>query len=107
MTIQSLAFAETRWQNAEHRERTKADSALVLNVQRISRFLIDCKKSQFFLWKIFEIEHAEYCCGFNFKTFSKITIEKLEIPSCRDTAVDGKAKTGQSILRPPTAAQIF
>ena len=53
MTIQKqyifhyLAFAETRWKIAKHRERSEADSALVLNVQRISRFLIECKKSTF------------------------------------------------------------
>ena len=83
------AFVETLWKKAEHREKIEADSALVLSVQRISRFLIDCKQSQLFLRKIFEIEHAEYCCGFNFKTFSKLqavkTIEKLEMPSCRET----------------------
>ena len=49
-----------------------------------SWFLIDCKKFQLFLQKIFKIEHAEYCCGFNFKMFSKlhafITIEKLKMP---------------------------
>ena len=74
--ISLFGFAETRWtENAEHRGKNEADSALVLNVQRISRFLtesIDCKKSQLFLRKIFEIEHADYCFGFNFKTFSKL-----------------------------------
>ena len=45
-----------------------------------------CKKSQLFLRKIFEIKLAEYCCGFNFKTFLKphalITIMKLKMTSC-------------------------
>ena len=106
------AFAETRWKNAEHREKTEAHSALVLNVQRISRFLIDCKMSQLFLRpKIFQVEHAEYCCGFNFKTISKlqavITIEKLEMPSCRETCWRKSPNWPIRILRPPTAAQIF
>ena len=48
------AFAETRWKNAEHSEKIEADSALALNVQRISLFLTDCKKSQLFLRMIFE-----------------------------------------------------
>ena len=46
----------------------------------------DFKKFQVFLRKIFEIEHAEYCYGFNFKTFSKlqavITIDAM--PPCRE-----------------------
>ena len=62
------------WKNVEHHKRTEADSALVLNVQRISQFFIDCKKSQLFLRKIFKVEHAEYCCGFNFKMFSKLQV---------------------------------
>ena len=121
MTIQSniylitwhlpKAFAETRWKNAEHLEKAEADSALVFNVQQISRFLIDCKKSQLFLWKSFKIEHAEYCCGFNFKMFLKlhaiIKIEKLEMPSCHETCWQKSPNWPIRILRLPMAAQIF
>ena len=81
------------------------------DVQRISRFLIDCTKSQLFLRKIFKIEHAEYCCGFNFRTFSKlqtvITIEKLEMPSCRENCWRKSPNWPIRIPRPPTAAQTF
>ena len=70
------------------RVRVRVSVRMSEGKSRISRFLIDCKKSQLFLRKIFEIEHAVYCCGFNLKTFSKLqavkTIEKFEMPSCRE-----------------------
>ena len=70
------------------------------SVQRISRFLIDCKKSQLFLQKIFEIEHAEYCCGFQFWNVLETASHHKQMRNsrCHNVVrpVDGKAKTGQS-----------
>ena len=56
--------------------------------ETMSRFLIVCKKFRLFLREIVEIKHVDSCCGFNFKTFSKlqavITIMKLKMPTCSD-----------------------
>ena len=89
-TCDSVAFSNNNNSNNNNNNNNnnKLNFIIVSSILAGPRLLIDCKKSQLFLRKIFEIEHAEYCCGFNFKKFSKlhavITIEKIEMPSCRE-----------------------